>query len=267
MASSGRLATVLKALSLTLPLLLPACAGGLTDAEEERLAQVSAETEPGDPYEGLNREMLISNLRFYYGFLRPVAQVYVDVVPDVVRGGVSNLIANLSGPRIFINDMLQGEITRASETAGRFLINTTLGIGGFFDVARDLGIPRHDEDFGQTLAVYGVGGDPYLVLPGFGPTNPRDLLGTAVDLAIDPVNHFFFPFMLVSRYMGWRFDRAVGNMSQVDHAVRTSLDFYVTVRSLYAQNREFNISNETPGAGSDIFSPIFVNPDAPSETE
>ena len=99
-----------------------------------------------------------------------------------------NFLGNLPLPTIFVNDMLQGEARRAGKSLGRLVINSTLGLGGFFDPAAKIGIPGHGEDFGQTLAVWGVGEGPYLVLPFIGPSNPRDAVGLATDLVMDPTN-------------------------------------------------------------------------------
>ncbi len=245
-------------------LLLAACSATLSSPEAEGIAIAAPTDDPGDPFEMANRERLADNLWVYRNFLRPMAEAYVAVVPGVVRQGVTNMLANMSGPRIFINDVLQGEAGRALETAGRFLINTVAGVGGIVDVAAYLGIKGHDEDFGQTLAVWGVGGDPYLVLPVLGPSNTRDAFGHLVDIAIDPVNYFFFPFMLVSRYGAMRFDRAVRTLDTVDTILNTSLDFYVTLRTLYRQNRRFQISNTGPMPDADIFGPLYMEGEQPA---
>ena len=113
-------------------------------------------------------------------------------MPEPGRRGVHNFLGNLTLPTIFVNDMLQGEVSRAGKTSGGLVINTTVGLGGFLDPASKIGIPGHGEDFGQTLAVWGVGEGPYLVLPFLGPSNPRDATGLAIDVAMDPTNHIPF---------------------------------------------------------------------------
>jgi phospholipid-binding lipoprotein MlaA len=110
----------------------------------------------------------------------------MGVVPDPVRAGVHNFLINLESPTIFINNVLQGEVGRASGTVTRFVVNSTVGIAGIFDIAAWMGIPYRDDDFGQTLAVYGMGDYPYLLVPVIGPTNPRDLTGKVVDLFLNP---------------------------------------------------------------------------------
>ena len=119
--------------------------------------------------------------------LKPIATGYRDGVPAPVRDSVRNFMNNLDTPVVFANDMLQGELTRAKITFVRAGINTTLGVGGLFDVATEWGYARHSEDFGQTLAVWGVGEGPYLFLPFIGPSNPRDLAGFGADILLDPL--------------------------------------------------------------------------------
>jgi len=134
-----------------------------------------------DPYEATNRKIFNFNQQLDKAVMKPVAQAYVDVVPEPARDGVHNFLVNLNLPVTFANDILQGEIERTGETVARFTVNTTIGIGGLLDVATRIGVPFHTEDFGQTLAVWGVGEGPYLVLPLLGPKPPRDAVGYAVD--------------------------------------------------------------------------------------
>jgi phospholipid-binding lipoprotein MlaA len=145
-----------------------------------------------DPYEQTNRDMLKLNGKIDKYFVVPTVAIYFVLVPEGGRRGVHNFLGNLSLPTIFVNDMLQGELSRAGKSTWWLVINSTLGLGGFFDPASKIGIPEHGEDFGQTLAVYGVKEDPYLVLPFFGPSNPRDATGLAVDTAIDSTNQIAF---------------------------------------------------------------------------
>ena len=145
-----------------------------------------------DPYELTNRQMLDFNGKLDRYVVIPSVAVYFVLVPERGRRGVHNFLGNLSLPTIFMNDMLQGELTRGSQSAARFVINSSFGLGGFFDPASKLGIPGHGEDFGQTLAVWGAGEGPYLVLPFFGPSNPRDATGLAADALMDPTNFIHF---------------------------------------------------------------------------
>jgi phospholipid-binding lipoprotein MlaA len=144
----------------------------------ESQAQVVGEDD-NDPLEGLNRGIFEFNRVVDGVLIKPAAQIYRGVLPQQAQDSVRSFLRNLRSPVILANDVLQGDMDRAGSTIGRFLVNTTLGIGGLFDVASELGMPFHDEDFGQTLAVWGVGEGPYLVLPLLGPSNPRDAVGLA----------------------------------------------------------------------------------------
>ncbi len=135
-----------------------------------------------DPLENYNRAMTRFNIGFDERVLAPVARGYRRVVPEPVRGGIGNFFRNLREPYVMVNDLLQGKPGEAGKDAGRFIINTTLGFGGFADVATDIGIGRNEEDFGQTLAVWRVPPGPHLVLPLFGPSNIRDGVGVATGL-------------------------------------------------------------------------------------
>lgn len=140
-----------------------------------------------DPYEGFNRRMFALNNGIDRYALGPASRAYKTVTPEYGRDRITDFLRNLRSPVVFANDVLQGEVDRAATTAGRFALNTTFGVLGIWDVATPAGLERHTEDFGQTLAVWGVQSGPYLVLPVIGPTTPRDLLGTATDRAFDPL--------------------------------------------------------------------------------
>ncbi len=156
-----------------LPLLLAASLTALAACATkpppgDQLAQEEY-NESNDPLEPTNRFFYRINDGLDTYVLRPVAVAYRDVVPGVVRRPIHNVLANISSPIVFSNDVLQTKPRRAGTTMMRFLINTTAGIGGLFDVATDLGYPEHDADFGVTLALWGVGSDPFLFLPVLGP--------------------------------------------------------------------------------------------------
>lgn len=144
-------------------------------------------SEIADPYEGFNRKMFAFNNGLDKYALAPAATAYKTVTPEFARDRVGDFLSNLRGPVIFANDVLQGEPQRAGTTFARFGINTTIGLLGLLDPATKMGLKRHREDFGQTLAVWGVESGPYLVLPVLGPSTPRDLVGFGVDRAIDPL--------------------------------------------------------------------------------
>ncbi len=199
-----------------------------------------------DPYEQTNRDTLKLNGKIDKYFVVPTVAVYFVLVPEGGRRGVHNFLGNLSLPTIFVNDMLQGEVSRAGKSMWRLVINSTLGLGGFLDPASKIGIPGHGEDFGQTLAVWGVTEGPYLMLPFLGPSNPRDAVGLAVDTAIDPTNQIAF-----KQHMWWSAGREYftlldvkGQTYQTVQGIqRSSVDYYSSLRSLYRQLRAEQIRN------------------------
>lgn len=140
-----------------------------------------------DPFENLNRKIYGFNEDVDRAVLGPVSRGYANTVPKPARSGLRNFIANANSPVTFVNDVLQAKPQRAAETLSRFLINTTVGVGGLFDVAGKSGLERHTEDFGQTLGVWGFPTGAYFVAPFLGPTNLRDTTGRVVDIAFDPL--------------------------------------------------------------------------------
>ena len=213
------------------------------------LAQDMVGEDENDPLEGLNRGIFEFN-RVVDGLLiKPAAQIYRGVLPQQAQDSVRSFLRNLRSPAILVNDVLQGDMDRAGTTISRFLVNTTLGIGGLFDVAGDhLGIPYHSEDFGQTLAVWGLGEGPYLVLPILGPSNPRDVVGLASEWFLDPIN-LYFTNVRDDDWVPWvragltGLDARARSIDALDELERTSLDYYAAVRSLYRQSRDNEIRN------------------------
>ena len=199
-----------------------------------------------DPYEATNREIFDFNLKVDRTFLRPTAERYQSTMPDVVRDGIHNVLANLDSPVIFANDLLQCEGSRAWTTARRAVVNSTLGIGGLVDVGSRMGLESHEEDFGQTLAVWGAGEGPYIVLPLLGPSNPRDITGQIADVALDPTT-----WVRMKQHVWWMagrkylivLDTRTRNLEAFDDIERESLDFYASVRSMYRQHRASEIRN------------------------
>lgn len=199
-----------------------------------------------DPAEGFNRSMYGLNDGIDRAVLEPVARGYRAVTPSPLRSGVRNFLNNLRSPVILANDLLQGEFHRAGQTASRFGINTTIGFFGLFDAAEDMGIERHDEDFGQTLAVWGVGAGPYLYLPLLGPTTVRDGAGRIVDFALDPFTWSKFDGddeFRATRVIVGGVSAREDLLDPIDSIRATSLDPYVTIRSTYALSRESAIRN------------------------
>ena len=245
-------------------LLLAGCA---TAPPPEDKAAVAAFKEANDPYEPFNRAMLDFNLALDKAILRPVASVYLDVMPDPLQTNVHNFLQNLRGPVIFANDVFQGEFDRAGNTLLRFAINSTVGILGINDFAAEAGIEKHDEDFGQTLATWEVESGPYLVLPIFGPSNPRDGIGLLADTLIDPFT-WFAPFEFrLGRPIGTAVDKRARNFDQINDLEKNSLDFYSAVRSLYRQRRQDEIRNGAPMAIGPVPGGISGVPDGKSEDQ
>ncbi|HKA15963.1 MAG TPA: VacJ family lipoprotein, partial [Myxococcota bacterium] len=167
----------------------------------------------------------------------PVATGWDWVMPDSVERGIANLFANIATPHRIANDLLQGKPGKARDDYCRFAINTVFGLVGFFDPARAAGIAPGDEDFGQTLGVWGVPFGPYLVLPFFGPSSPRDAAGLAVDTLLSP-EFYFAPWYVSYPAAGTRVINARAQSLETVRAERASaFDFYAAVRSAYVQYR------------------------------
>ena len=201
--------------------------------------------EANDPLEPTNRVLYAINDGLDTVIMRPIALAYRNVVPEPVRTGIHNVLSNLGTPVELGNDILEAKPRRAGDTSMRFLINTTLGVVGIFDVAKDLGYPNHESDFGITLALWGVGDGPFLFLPVLGPTNPRDAIGYGVDGVADPFN--WIGRGTVVRVLDWTkfglnaVDQRERVLDTIDSIKKTALDPYATFRSLYRQHRRAQI--------------------------
>lgn len=207
-------------------------------------APSTVQTDPADAWESFNRQVFAMNENFDHGVLLPTAQAYVDVVPEPARRGVHNVLNNLNAPVVFANDVLQGEPELAGQTVGRFGLNSTIGLGGLVDVATPAGIPDHTSDFGQTLGVWGVGGDPYLVLPLLGPDNPRDAIGQVADIFMDPlasVGIRDYTYWGIGEYSVNVLDTRARNIGTLKAIEDSSVDLYASERSLYRQYRNNKI--------------------------
>jgi len=202
-----------------------------------------------DPYQSVNRAIFESNMALDTNVVKPIAVFYNDTVPEPAREGVHNSLVNLHLPVTFANDVLQGEARRSGETLERFTINSTVGIGGLVDAAGKLGIPEHESDFGETLALYDFDEGPYLVLPVLGPSNLRDLVGTVADAFLDPLTYVTFrssTFFELGRSAATVLDKRARGVDTLDEIERSSVDLYATMRSLYRQHREAVINHGKP---------------------
>lgn len=192
-----------------------------------------------DPIEPVNRGLFAVHEVIDGLILRPAAHIYRGVMPEVAQNSVRNALTNLASPVVLLNSVLQADFTNAERTVGRFLVNSTIGVGGLFDVATDMGMPRqHSKDFGQTLGVYGVGTGPYIFIPVLGPSDARDTLGLVADYFSDP----FYYILNNNAYLALDVTRGVVKRADLlpltDRVHRDSFDVYVTYRSIYQQNRE-----------------------------
>ncbi|MFO0775403.1 MAG: VacJ family lipoprotein [Nitrospiraceae bacterium] len=231
-----------------------------TDAADEPFDPFATEqesVEEYDPWEPMNVALFEVNRSIDRYALKPIAKAYNFVMPDAAQRGVENFFHNLrTGPRL-LNNVLQGKVGGAGRELGRFLLNTTFGLGGFFDVAKHMHIETPDEDFGQTLGYYGVPPGPYMIIPLFPPFTLRDATGYVVDLALDPINWLVFPLVemrnvpsLVSHpnrttssiaQVGGRSAFIVNersrNLEAFQGVEEATVDLYSAVRNAYLQKR------------------------------
>ncbi len=243
---------------LALVIFLSGCAGGQRPHAStapavdrggdrvERAAEHRRSADDGDPYERFNRTVFRINMTLDRWVMRPIAWTYRTILPDFVERMISNGFANAGMPLVIVNSLLQGNLDHAGKAAGRFLVNSTIGIGGLADPATKLGIEKVDEDFGQTLAVWGLEDGPYLVLPFLGPSNPRDALGFVVDSFGDPfmiaMDKLDVHNLQLSLAAGRIVDARARHWDDVNALLEAS-DPYVLARSAYRQRRRYLIEN------------------------
>jgi len=224
-----------------------ACADRPPATDAEALAEYR---ELNDPIEPTNRFFYRVNDTIDTYALRPAAVAYRDVVPGAVRRPIHNVLSNIGTPVVFANDVLSAKPRRAGDSLMRFLINSTAGVGGLFDVATDWGYPDHNSDFGLTLALWGVGDGPFLFLPVLGPSNPRDAVGFGTNVVLDPLTWASFggsATLGYARYGANALDTRERLIEPIDQIKRSALDPYATFRSLARQNR----ADEIAKAGQD----------------
>jgi phospholipid-binding lipoprotein MlaA len=210
------------------------------------LAGCATSGNPKDPIEGFNRAMFSFNETVDKAVIKPVAQGYDAITPRPVQTGVSNFFANIADLWIGFNNLVQGKPGDALSDVSRVLINTTIGIVGLFDVASEMGLEKHDEDFGQTLGRWGVGDGAYVVLPIFGPRTLRDTGGFLVDITVDPVaNHE--PVDVRNVALGLRAIDTRASLLPAESAIdAAALDKYAYVRDAYLQRRRSLIHDGNP---------------------
>ena len=214
----------------------------------------SAARNPADPYERFNRGVWSFNQVVDKGAVKPATTAYRTVTPTPLRRGISRVFNNLFEPFSAVNSLLQGKPKRAANSLGRFLINSTIGVGGLADHATDLGLTESYEDFGQTLAVWGVRESPYLVLPLLGPSTVRDGIGTAVQMVADPAQAVVGAELRGTAQTAYSATRLIDARSQlidsgVDSALISAADPYAATRSGYLQRRRAQIRDESAVEG------------------
>ena len=215
-----------------------------TDSDD--FETTTLEDEIYDPFEPVNRAIFSFNNVADRIVLEPIAKGYKKL-PSPIQSGISNFLSNLRAPLVVVNQILQGQGENAVQSSGRFIVNSTVGVLGLFDVAEKMGLEEKKEDYGQTLATWGVGDGFYIVLPLFGPSNLRDTSGMVLTMLTDPINAY-----AVSEGEAWLVPmrtatNAVDQRSQIIDEVNAlrdnSIDYYAAVRSSYYQNRKAAINN------------------------
>ncbi len=209
-------------------------------AEEiQRAPQVEpAASEDYDPWEPFNERMFTFNRQLDRYVLKPVATGWDTVVPNVVQRGLGRMLDNVGMPRRFVNSLLQLKLEGAGRELGRFLLNSTIGLAGFFDVATEAGLKPSDKDTGQTLAVWGVGPGPYLVLPFLPPMTVRDGIGSGVDALLNPAIYFAPVVAMVSVKATDTVNNRSLNLEVFEHVEEGTINMYSAVRNAYLQHRE-----------------------------
>ena len=214
-----------------------------------------------DPYQNMNEKTHNFNQTLDKQVASPVARLYKNITPDFIERGITNFTHNIEDLSIGLNNILQGKFNAGMSDFLRFTLNSSVGLAGFVDVASHLGLVKHDEDFGQTLAVWGVGSGCYVVLPVLGPSTIRDTAGSFANvLGGDPwynaSAHGNNEYLDKSDYMLTKTLTAVDfrskNLETFDNLEKNSLDFYASVKSLYIQDRNRKIANTKPTATIEI---------------
>ena len=226
------------ALGVILLLMLEACATNVSHPD------------PADPWEGMNRDIFSFNDQVDKFVLKPVAKGYQWITPEIVNVGISNFFSNLKDIGVSVNDFLQAKPKQGGMDAARFLVNSTIGIAGFLDVATLIDLPKHEEDFAQTLAVWGVPRGPYLVIPILGPGSIRGVGGYVGDAALHPLSYTAF---FGSSALSWGLSVGLRSVEVIDVradflgaeavASEAAVDRYIFFRSAYMQRRDYLIND------------------------
>ena len=221
------------------------CATTATPADEQARSEA-------DPWEPMNRTVYRVNTVVDNATLKPVAKGYKKVLPTPVRRGIANFFANLLTPRSAINNFLQGKMSRGFDDIARFFFNSSIGIGGIFDVASAGGLETYDETFSQTLAVWGVPQGPYLMLPLLGPKSLLDAAALPVDILADPIVHYDNSSVR-DRVYALRVIDLRARLLTAGKLLENSQDPYITLRESYLQNRQYDIYDGDPPNDDDFY--------------
>jgi len=211
-----------------------------------------------DPWEAVNRTVFDLNVALDKATLKPLASGYRKITPGPVRKGVSNFFHNLGKPQSALNNLLQGKPAHGLSELGGFLINSSIGIGGLFNIAIASGLEEYPEDFGQTAAVWGVADGPYLMLPFLGPKTLRDTVFWPLDVLSNPLYHYSNSSVRDPLY-GLQYIDLRYRLFSVEKLLETSKDQYVTVRESYLQNRTFEVYDGDPPEDDDLFDDVLFD--------
>jgi phospholipid-binding lipoprotein MlaA len=253
----------IKILPVVLAGILALSVAGCASTGANQDAVYVGEEQISDPFEGVNRSVLSVNEAVDKAVIEPVARGYRYVAPKPVRQSVRNFLRNLKSPIVMGNELLQGDLEGFANATGRLFINTLLGVGGLFDVADMGGIPYEPEDFGQTLAVWGVGNGPYVVIPLLGPSTVRDGTGMMVDMFLDPVRIYMFnhdlEWLHYTRVGVSVIDQREELLDVIDDLRANSFDYYAAIRSAYYQRRQALVKDMDPDTASGPEIPDYDN--------
>lgn len=211
-------------------------------------ATLDGPTEPHDPWERYNRGMYTFNDKLDRAVLKPVAKGYRAITPNAVEKGISNFFGNLDEIRVIANDILQFKLVHALSDTGRFVVNSTIGVGGLFDVAKHMGLKKHNEDFGQTLGRWGIGNGPYLVVPFLGPSSVRDGIGLVGDYQFNPIDEVDNRDKRNALYATSIISTRAELLEAGEILDEAAFDPYIFLREAYFQRRRNQVYDGAPPA-------------------
>lgn len=228
---------------------------GIVSASLAACAAPAPTSEPYDPFEDTNRSIHAFNKGLDTAVARPASKAYGTILPQPVKTGVANFASNLELPGNIVNGVLQGDVEGAGKNTLRFIMNSTFGVAGIFDPAREFDLPQEKTDFGETLYVWGVGEGAYLELPVLGPRTTRDAVGDVVDIFTNPVSNVLPTtegYYATAAGVGSKLGDRDRYSQTIDSVLYDSADSYSQSRLLYLQNRRFDLGQQ-PAEGEDDF--------------